>query len=155
MSNAMKYGLPEDPYRKKLLLRYLLFGLIGIAAPLSSFAADVHSNLGLGLKQLVENYQNDQTQFRAKISDAKTVQADNTGRVVVNIHLDGTKGVEDIAATLRDLGLEIIAIDPNWRSGVVSAWLPISQATAVAELAGVRSVMLDRKSTRLNSSHPL
>ena len=119
-----------------------MFGLIGIAAPLSSFAADVHSNLGLGLKQLVENYQNDRAQFRATISDAKTVQADSADRVVVNIHLDGTKGVEDVAGALEGLGLEIIAIDPNWRSGVVSAWLPISQATAVAELAGVRSVML-------------
>jgi hypothetical protein len=142
MRNAMKYVLPENPYRKKMLLRYLLFGLIGIAAPLSSFAADVHSNLGLGLKQLVENYQNDQTLFRAKISDAKTVQADSADRVIVNIHLDGTKRVEDVAGDLEDLGLEIIAIDPNWRSGVVSAWLPISQATAVAQLAGVRSVML-------------
>lgn len=138
----MKYILPESPYRKKLLLRYLLFGLIGIAAPLSSFAADVHSNLGLGLKQLVENYQNDQTLFRAKISDAKTVQADSADRVIVNIHLDGTKDVKDVAGILEGLGLEIIAIDPNWRSGVVSAWLPISQATAVAQLAGVRSVML-------------
>jgi hypothetical protein len=142
MSDAMKYVLPESPYRKKLLLRYLLFGLIGIAVPLSSFAAGAPENLGLGLKQLVENYQNDLMQFRAKISDAKTVQADSAGRVVVNIHLDGTKRVEDVAGALEGLGLEIIAIDPNWRSGVVSAWLPISQATAVAELAGVRSVML-------------
>ena len=138
----MKYVLPENPYRKKLLLRYLLFGLIGIAAPLSSFAAGAPENLGLGLKQLVENYQNDQTQFRAKISDAKIVQTDAADRVVVNIHLDGTKGVQDVAGALEGLGLEIIVIDPNWRSGIVSAWLPISQATAVAELAGVRSVML-------------
>jgi hypothetical protein len=142
MSNAIKYGLPEDPYRKKLLLRYLLFGLIGIAAPLSSFAADIHSNLGLGLRQLVESYQTDQAQFQQKMSEA-TVQSDTSAnRVIVNIHLDGTKGVKDVAGTLEGLGLEIIAIDPNWRSGVISAWLPISQATAVAQLAGVRSVML-------------
>ena len=138
----MSYVLPENLGRKKLLLRYLLFGLIGTAAPLSSFAAGAPENLGLGLKQLVENYQNDRAQFRAKISDAKTVQADTADRVVVNIHLDGTKRVEDVAATLRDLGLEIIDVDSAWRGGIISAWLPISQATAVAELAGVRSVML-------------
>jgi hypothetical protein len=115
---------------------------VAILLPLSSFAAGAPENLGLGLKQLVENYQNDQAQFRAKISDAKTVQADTADRVIVNIHLDGTKGVEDVAGDLEGLGLEIIAIDPNWRSGVISAWLPISQATAVAQLAGVRSVML-------------
>ena len=138
----MTYVLPENPYRKNLLVRYLLFGLIGTIAPLSSFAAGAPENLGLGLKQLVENYQNDRAQFHAKIADAKTVQADSADRVVVNIHLDGTKRMEDVAGALEGLGLEIIAIDPNWRSGVVSAWLPISQATAVAELAGVRSVML-------------
>ena len=135
----MTYGFPD---RKKLLLRYLLFGLIGTVAPLSSFGAGAPENLGLGLKQLVENYQNDRAQFRAKISEAKTVQADTADRVVVNIHLDGTKRVEDVAAALRDLGLEIIAVDSAWRGGIISAWLPISQATAVAELAGVRSVML-------------
>jgi len=115
---------------------------VALLLPLSSFAAGAPENLGLGLKQLVENYQTDRAQFRAQISNAKTVQADTADRVMVNIHLDGTKRLEDVAITLEDLGLEIIAVDSTWRSGVISAWLPISQATAVAELAGVRSVML-------------
>jgi hypothetical protein len=115
---------------------------VALLLPLSSFAAGAPENLGLGLKQLVENYQTDRAQFRAKISDAKTVQADTADRVMVNIHLDGTKRLEEIATTLKGLGLEIIAVDSAWRGGVISAWLPISQATAVAELAGVRSVML-------------
>ena len=113
-----------------------------MAVPLVSLGADAPENLGLGLRQLVENYQNDQAQFRAKISSAKTLQADAANRVVANIHLNGTKNVEQVAQELEDLGLEIIAIDPNWRTGVISAWLPISKAVEAANLSGIRSVLL-------------
>ena len=60
----------------------------------------------------------------------------------MNIHLDGTKSASEAAADLESLGLEILAIDPHWRDGVISARLPISQAIAAANLVGVQSVML-------------
>ena len=116
--------------------------LLAVLLPLASFAAGAPENLGLGLKQLVENYQNDQAQFRATMSSPTTVQADAADRVIVSIHLDGKKRLEDVAADLQNLGLEIINADPNWRGGVISAWLAIPQATAVAQLEGVRSVLL-------------
>jgi hypothetical protein len=114
-----------------------------VATGLTSWAADVPDNLGLGLKTLAESYQTDQAQFRATMSSAKAVQADTaTNRVIVNVHLDGVRSSMDVTRDLQALGLEILHVDLSWRKGVISAWLPISQATAAAKLAGVRSVML-------------
>lgn len=113
-----------------------------ILVPLLSYGADVPENLGLGLKQLVESYQTDQTQFRTTISSAQSIQADVANRVAVNIHLDGSRHLQDVRADLEGLGLEIVHVNAAWRAGIISAWLPISQATAAAQLTGVRSVML-------------
>src|ERR1700730_2503670 len=111
--------------------------------PFLGFAADVPENPGLGLKKLFENYQTDQGQFRATMLTAKTVQADtSTNRVIVNVHLDGMKSADDVKSDLEAIGLEIIRVDLTWRRGVISAWLPISQATVAAQLQGVRSIML-------------
>ena len=126
--------------------------LLAALLPAALFAADSHSNLGLGLKQLVENYQTDQTQFQQKMAEP-TVQAETTAnRVMVNIHLDGTRVLSDVQTDLANLGLEIVHADSTWRHGVISAWLPIAQANAAAQLAGVRSVMLAPKPhTRVGS----
>ena len=113
-----------------------------VLLPVASFAADAPSNLGLGLRQLVENYQTDQAQFQQQMS-AATVQADTAAnRVMVNVHLDGTRTLADVRADLEGLGLETVSVDSTWRKGVISAWLPIAQANAAAQLTGVRSVML-------------
>src|ERR1700682_4426754 len=109
-------------------LRFPLFAALML--PWLGFATDVPENLGLGLKQLVENYQSDQPKFRATMSTAKTVKADTaTNRVIVNVHLNGAKSADDVKSDLEALGLEILQVDSNWRRGVISAWLPISQAT--------------------------
>ena len=100
--------------------------LLAALVPLLSFGADVPDNLGLGLKQLVETYQRDRTEFLAQVSSRRTVQADAADRVVVRIHLNGRKRLDEIRAALEGLGLEIIDVDLNWRGGVISAWLPIS-----------------------------
>jgi hypothetical protein len=102
----------------------------------------VPENLGLGLKQLVEISQSDQAELKSRMSSAPYVNADNSGRVVVNIQLNGAAPLQELEAKLVELGLEIIAADSQWRAGVISAWLPLSQAVAVANLPGVRSVTL-------------
>ena len=111
----------------------------GVAAP---------ENLGLGLKQIVELYQQDQAQARGKIASTASILSDASGRVVVNIYLDGKSAPDKVAAQLVDLGLEIIAVETQWRSGVISAWLPIAKAASVANLAGIQSVMLARRPVR-------
>src|SRR5204862_2926763 len=115
--------------------------------PISS-ALVAPENIGLGLKQIVELSQQDQTQARGKIASTRSIMSDVSGRVVVNIHLDSKSAPDQIAAQLHDLGLEIIAVEAHWRSGVISAWLPIGSAASVANLPGVQSVMLARRPLR-------
>ena len=105
-------------------------------------------NLGLGLKQIFELYQADQAQARNKVASTGSIMSDASGRVVVNIYLDGKTAPDRMTAPLSDLGLEIIAVETHWRNGVISAWLPIAKATSVANLPGVQSVMLARRPLR-------
>ncbi|MEY2520137.1 MAG: hypothetical protein QOF24_1896 [Verrucomicrobiota bacterium] len=74
--------------------------------------------------------------------------SDNSGRIVVNIHLSGEVPGSDVTAGLTKLGAEVIAEDPHWRDGVISAWLPVSQAITAANLKGVRSIMLAPRPVR-------
>jgi hypothetical protein len=115
-------------------------------APISHAA--VPENLGLGLRQLVELSQQDQSQLQTTIASSSSIMTDNSGRVTVNIYLNGDAPPAEISARLADLGLEILTVDDHWRRGVISARLPISQAITVANLAGVQSVMLARRPVR-------
>ena len=108
----------------------------------SSATAPLPENLGLGLTQLVETSQRDPVQLKTRMSKAPSIVTDTAGRVVVNIQLNGERPIAEIQAQLAGLGVEIIAADPHWRSGIISGWLPLSQAVAAATLPGVRSVVL-------------
>jgi hypothetical protein len=135
---------------KRLILLACASALAAIAHAQISPAPNttVPENLGLGLKQLAELSQQDQSQLRTRITSSHSIMSDASGRVVVNIYLDGKISAADLAAKLIDLGLEIVAVENHWRSGVISAWLPIAQAIPVANLAGVQSVMLAPRPVR-------
>jgi len=122
--------------------------LVAVAAHAQSPAVSVPENLGLGLRQLVEVSQQDQTQLRNAISSSKSIMSDVSGRVLVNIYLDGAMPPVAMSATLTELGLEILAVESQWRGGVISARLPVSLASRVAQLPGVQSVMLARRPVR-------
>jgi hypothetical protein len=107
-----------------------------------AFAAPNPSNLGLGLRQLVDSYKRDRAVAQAKAATSRTIQLDSQDRVVVNVHLDGKAPINVVAAVLTRAGAEILAIDPNWRHGVISARLPLAQAEAIGSAVGVQSVML-------------
>jgi Subtilase family len=126
-----------------ILVRVFFFVFLGLAVlPFPRASAQVPANLGLGLRNLAETYEQDRAQFHRKIASSKKIQSDTAGRIIVNIHLDGTRPVRAVALELESLGGEILAIDTHWRDGVISARLPIAQAIAVAKNSGVQSVML-------------
>lgn len=126
-----------------LLKSYSIAAIAAVAFSIPALAApNVPANLGLGLSRLVENYQQGKAPLQLNAAAIRNLQIDTAQRVMVNIHLDGTKPIGEVAAQLRGMGLEISAIDPHWRSGVISARLPLDQAVATATSAGVRSVML-------------
>ena len=117
------------------------------AAP-SISAVPVPENLGLGLKQLVEISQTDPAALRNRMSASRSIASDASGRVIVNIQLTGEQPFAEVEAKLAALGAEIFAADPDWRGGIISAWLPIPQSIAAANLPGVRSITLTRKPIR-------
>ena len=135
---------------KRLILLTVTSALVATAhaqiSPVPNIA--VPENLGLGLKQLVELSQQNQGQLQSRIASSRSVMSDASGRVVVNIYLNGKISAADLTAKLIELGLEIVAVDSHWRSGVISAWLPIAKATSVANLPGVQSVMLAPRPVR-------
>ena len=110
-----------------------------------AFAAPNPSNLGLGLRQLVDSYKRDRAAVQAKAATSRTIQLDSQDRVVVNVHLDGKAPINVVAAVLTRAGAEVLAVDPNWRHGVISARLPLAQAEAIGATVGVQSVMLGHR----------
>ncbi len=107
-----------------------------------TFAADAPANLGLGLRNLVQTHQKNRSQARVEARESVVAQVDEAERLVVNIHLDGSVPAEAVAATLREIGVEILHVDTIWRKGVISARLSLDVATAAAKTPGVRSVLL-------------
>jgi hypothetical protein len=113
-----------------------------------SRAADVPENLGLGLRELVERSQQDQLGLHNQLAATPRINSDTANRVVANIQLDGKAPLAEVQTRLAALGLEVIAVDDHWRNGVISVWLPLTSATAAANLPGVRSITLARRPVR-------
>ncbi|MFL6521447.1 MAG: S8 family serine peptidase [Chthoniobacterales bacterium] len=110
--------------------------------------AAVPENLGLGLRELVELSQIDQAGLQRQMQTTPAINSDTAGRVTANIQLDGKVPLAEIQANLIALGLEVIAVEDHWRKGVISVRLPLSAATAAANVPGVRSITLARKPVR-------
>lgn len=120
-------------------------------------------NLGGGLRELAAWHAVQATNLppakrsaavQARLKTMNTwVQSDRNGRVVVDIHLDGTVGEADVKAALTGLGAEMFAsiaagISPAAKHGVLSAWLPVEAAVPASRVAGVQSILLVRKPKR-------
>ena len=140
-SSAMK------TFRLSLAIMLLAtFARAQTAAPITPNA--VPENLGLGLRELVELSQTDRAALQQQVQAAPAINSDAAGRVIANIQLDGKAPLAEVQASLVALGLEVIAVEDQWRNGVISVWLPLGQAAAAAKLPGVRSITLARKPVR-------
>src|SRR5947199_81957 len=133
------------PLMQARLAAFFLFALAPVALPQ---VAPVPDNLGLGLRQLVESSRSDPAQLQTRAMSAPSINADVAGRVLVNVQLNGEVAFAEMQTRLADIGAEITAADPNWRNGVISAWVPLAGAEAAASLPGVRSIALARKPIR-------
>ena len=73
-----------------LLKTPLFFAVLALSALAASPPpADTPENIGLGLRQVVENFHRDKAEMRASAARSGIVQMDGADRVIVNIHLDG------------------------------------------------------------------
>lgn len=112
---------------------------VAVGAPPPTAVPD---NVGLGLRPMLEDFHRDKRSMRATAAKNRSIQLDSAERVVVNIHLDGKVDANIIAAQVQGAGGEVLAIDRNWRKGVISARMPLAVIEAMAGSGGVRSIML-------------
>lgn len=99
-------------------------------------------NLGAGLRELVEAHRAGQltgldlrkSRLALNPATGRPVLAyggrahmlvDSRNRVMVRIVLDGAVPVSRLHSDLRTLGVSVTATDPNWRAGVLEAYLPL------------------------------
>jgi Subtilase family len=134
----------------------LLLGVLPLAAADDGYAPP--TNLGHGLREIVQwSHDANVTQlfglartaaFAEHIRDVQPrAQLDQSGRIVVDIVLNGTAPVANVRRDLAMLGLQSIAEHPaTGRSGSafgrISAWMSPEAATAAAAVPGVQSVLL-------------
>jgi len=122
-------------------------------------AKDVVRNLGGGLDQLAVQTNPARTttlaakrsvqtpaasgeEDEAALTVSHPVRFDATGRALVRISLDGVVPTAAVLERLRGTtGVEISAADPNYRAGVIEAYVPTDALVGIARSEGVLAVV--------------
>lgn len=79
---------------------------------------------------------------RLTANPKRAMLVDRRNRVLVTIHLDGSSAIEEVRKSLADLGISIVAENPDYRSGSLSALLPLASAERLARTPGISTVLL-------------
>jgi len=125
--------------------------LAALACCAAHAAPQAHANLGLGLRELLAWQDGAVADFAQpaarqalaeRFAQAGLVQFDASGRVLVDVHLDGRRALADVHAASLRLGAEVFAEDAAYQHGVLSLWLSPRRALELARAPGVRSVLL-------------
>lgn len=103
---------------------------------------NIPDNLGAGLRALVIHHYNPSDPEAAKPARA---QYDSNGRVLVEIYANGKLPLAQLTANLESLGVKITAVNSRYRSGAISAYLPLEKATHAAQLRGLSAIALSPK----------
>ncbi len=123
-----------------------------ISAPIAQ-AKDGVRNLGGGLEQLAVPAAGAQALSRSSLAAATAedegdltltpaLQYDAEGRVLVRVSLDGKVPGASVLQSLKSTaGIDVVASDLSYRSGVVEAWVPTSALLSLAAKKGVLSLV--------------
>jgi Subtilase family len=134
-----------------LILSRCAVALAAAIACSAHAAPQAQGNLGLGLRQLVAFQQAEgaarpaadlRAALDARFASAKNVVLDAAGRVQVDVHLNGRVALADVKRAAQPLDVQVFAETTRWRHGVISAYVPIAQAAALAQLPGVKAVLM-------------
>ncbi len=132
--------------------------LLATALVIPAFAIDVPQNCGNGLDELVRSnnmilsgvqgiYNGYATEKAAGYAQL-AIQDQDTGKFLVDIHLDGSANANDMVAKISDLcpSFEVTAIDTKYHNvGMIEGFISVSDVTALATKQGVTSVQLGLK----------
>jgi hypothetical protein len=126
------------------LLALLLAGATGLAQA-------QHTKLDAGLSDLVDKLK---TPAAARSAATSGLQAthesltDSSGRVLVDIYLDGQASLDAVVANLKSAGANVTGVNAAFRRGAVSAYVPPNQIEGLAATSGLRVMKLSLRPQR-------
>ncbi len=135
----------------------LLFGALWLISLSTTLAADpsVPANVDSHLQRLIERARSAAASNVAPQTLARPqAQVDTTdipgrfdaqGRVLVDIHLDGTQRIDAIEQALNSQQIRIQAKNATFHHGVIAAYVTPGQAETAARVPGVRAVVMEGK----------
>jgi hypothetical protein len=135
----------------------LLFGALWLISPSKTLAADpsVPANVDSHLQRLIQRAKNAATSNAAPQTLARPqAQVDTTdipgrfdaqGRVLVDIHLDGTQRIDAVEHALNSQQVRIQTKNATFHHGVIAAYVTPGQAETAARVPGVRAVVMEGK----------
>ncbi|AGY57215.1 S8 family serine peptidase [Gloeobacter kilaueensis] len=134
---------------KSIHSRYLPLALLAAClgvSPVWSQTTSVPDNLGLGLRELAQSYLSAPDTYR-QLRAGKRLQLKGD-RALVEIYANGRLPLSKLQQALEQLGVEVVATNPTYRSGVIAAYLPLVRAAEAGRLSGVGAVNLALKPVR-------
>jgi hypothetical protein len=135
------------------MLTIRILGLTSCAAIVFLFAplangGTTPKNLANGLYEIVQQSQSAPGAFRSLVLKPTISSGikqrmlwDDTGKVMVDVHLDGSKTFAELSAALHnDSEVDVTAEEPNYQSGVIEAYVTPQAAGRIATIGGIRSL---------------
>ena len=126
-----------------ILRNTVVAGLMGLAA--SSGVHAQYAKLDAALSDLLDksggrlmapaNARGARVQIQSNV--LSTAQMDSAGRVLVDMVLDGSTDLDSFVKSLEAAGASITGVNPYFRNGAVSAYLPVNQLGAVSATRGL------------------
>jgi Subtilase family len=103
---------------------------------------NIPENLGVGLRALIIHHY---SPTDPEAAQPERAQYNSSGHVLVEIYANGKWPLAQLVSGLERLGIKIVAVNSRYRSGAISAYLPLEKATLAAQLRGLGSIALSHK----------
>jgi hypothetical protein len=129
---------------------YLALLVCALSLTPKAYADSIPTNLGCGLYDIVKDSQAAPAFQRSLIRKPtqgelvlKRAIKDAQGRIMVDIHLDGTKSIAQVLGLLGSQpGVTVVDVDLAFQAGTIEAYVTPAQAAPIAALPGVTSLSL-------------
>lgn len=73
---------------------------------------------------------------------------DASGRILVDVFLDGSVSLPDFLSQLSAMGAEVTGVEPNFRNGAVSAYVPVAALTTLGSSSGLHLAKMSLRPQR-------
>lgn len=126
------------------LMALLLAGATGLAQA-------QHAKLDAGLSDLVDKLKAPAAARQAVAGGLKSTHeglTDSSGRVLVDIYLDGSSSLDTVVDNLKAVGANVTGVNAAFRHGAVSAYVPPNQIEGLAGTTGLRVMKLSLRPQR-------